>query len=184
MTEPANIPSTSNDTEPGKRTLLAIFGAFAALTVIVVCVSLGARLLPTKRPKDAHRSTPAPALSVAPREEQVDPRIATFLGPLAIERRFESWRITRIDPLQFGRMTFEIEGTTGGSFMIDVHARNPNAPPPIAETSNLALYLRTNQRGGQTPEAFVRACDAFARALRAREDAGHAPPSLESLTPR
>jgi len=158
-----------------------MFGAFAILTVFVVGVSLGSRAF---RTNEQPRRAPSSALSAPPRDEPTDPRIAAFLGPLATERRFESWRITRIDPLQFGRMTFEIAGDTGRSFTIDVHARSPNAPPPIAETSQLALYLRTNQRGGQTPEAFVQACSALARALRAREEAGQTPPPLESLVPR
>ncbi len=179
MTEPTNIPSSSNDIEPGTRTLLAMFGAFATLTVFVIGISLGWRFFHTNE-----QQRRGPGLSASSRNEQSDPRIDAFLGPLATERRFESWRITRIDPLQLGRMTFEIAGNDGRSFTVDVHARSPNAPPPIAETSQLALYLRTNQRSGQTPEAFAQACNALARALRAREDAGHAPPPLESLVPR
>ena len=181
MNEAMNDASGSNESEPGKRTLLGMVAAFASLTMLVVLVSVGARALHNERPA---QTTPPQTASERPHEEEIDPRIRTFLGPIATERRFDAWRITRIDPLQFGRVSLEIEGDLGGRFVIDVHAKSPNAPPPIAETSTLALYLRTNQRGGQTPEAFVRACNALAQKLRERETAGYKPPPLESLVPR
>jgi hypothetical protein len=181
MNEPTNMPSGPHETEPGKRTLLGMLAAFASLTVLVCLVSFGARALRTEpRPFQSPPST----VSAEPHKEQLDPRIVAFLGPLATEGRFDAWRITRIDPLQFGRMTLEIEGEAGGRFVVDLHARSPESPPPIAETSKLALYLRTNQRGGQTPQAFITACTALARVLAAREAAGHEPPPLERLVPR
>jgi hypothetical protein len=181
MNEPTNIPSGSNETEPGKRTLLGMLAVFASFAVFVCLVSLGARALRTEpRPQPVPPST----ASTAPHGEQLDPRIVAFLGPLATERRFDAWRITRIDPLQFGRMTLEIEGDAGERFVVDLHARSPESPPPIAETLKLALYLRTNQRGGQTPQTFITACTALARVLAAREAAGHEPPPLERLMPR
>lgn len=184
MKDSANIPLNTNDAEPGKRTLLAMLGAFGILTASVVCLSLGARACRTNPTNASRQGSPDAATSAARSNDQVDPEVAAFLGPLAVERRFETWRITQIDPLQFGRMTFRIEGSTGDSFIIDVHARSPQAPPPIAETTHLALYVRMNQAGGQTPEAFIQACNAFARALRAREDAGASAPALQSLVPR
>lgn len=182
MSERAPDAVTSNESEPGKRALLGLLGAFAALTVVVVSVSLGARMMP--RNDSQSRFSGPMDTSARPVQPETDPRIIAYLGPMATERQFEGRRITRIDPLQFGRMTLEIQSEGGDRFTIDIHAWSAEAPPPIAKTSKVALYLRTNNRGGQTPAAFVDICTALARALEGREAAGHAPPPLESLGAR
>lgn len=179
MSEQAPDPMTSNEPEPGKRALLALLGAFAALTVVVVLVSLGARMMPRR---DAGTGASGQTeTSARPVQPETDPRIIAFLGPIAAERRIGAWRITRIDPLQFGRMTLEIQREAAERVTIDIHAFSPEAPPPVAKTSKLALYLRTNNRGGQTPAAFIEVCTLLARELEAREASGQEPPPLERM---
>lgn len=157
---------SSDRTEPGRRSLLVMLASFAALTLLVITFSLTA---------GTWKSRPA--------QDGPSPEVVAFLGPLAGGDRFGAFHISRVDPAR-GRMTLEITTDAGERYMVDVHARSPSAPQGIAETSRLAIYLRSEQRDAPTPEAAVRACTALAAALRAREEAGHEPPPLEHLAPR
>jgi hypothetical protein len=165
MTKPAR------EQEPGRRSLLAMLAAFAALTIVVVSISLVVGAFPK-----AHRSDPA--VSEAP-----DPEVIDFLGPLASGGRFGAFRITRVDPIQRGQITLELTSDDGQRFVVDLHALSPAAPAGIAETSSLAIYLRTGRSGAVTSEAAQRACVALAKALREREESGHKPPHLDALAP-
>ncbi len=158
-----------NEAEPGRRSLLAMLAAFAALTLLVVGVSLVAR---------ARKAS----FSAAP-VDSFAPEVTAFLGPLATGTRFDGWRIARVPPSSPDQMTLELESDGGERFVVDVHARSPGAPPGLAETARLAIYLRSETRGAQTPEAAVRATIALAAALRAREDSGHPLPPLQGLPP-
>jgi hypothetical protein len=159
-----------SETEPGRRSLLAMLAAFAALALLVVAVSLAAGVL---------KGAPSSDASAV----RLTPEAAAFLGPLATGSRFGAWRIARIDPSPPSRLTLELESERGERFVVDVHARSPDAPPGVAETAQLAIYVRSDKRGAPTPEAAVYASTELATALRAREESGHAPPALESLPP-
>ena len=117
-------------------------------------------------------------------ELEPQPEVLAFLGPLASGERFGEIRIARVEPVHRGRLTLELEDAQGDRVTVDVHARAANAPAGVAETSRLALYVRSGRAGEATPAAAVRACTALATALQAREEAGHTPPPLDSLAPR
>jgi hypothetical protein len=151
--------------EPGRRSLLVMLACFAALTLLVVAFSFTAGAW---KPRPAQDGPP--------------PEVVAFLGPLARGDRFGSFHVSRLEPAR-GRMTMEITTDAGERYVVDVHARSAAAPPGIAETPRLAIYLRNEQRNAPTPEAAVRACAALAAALREREEAGHEPPPLEHLAP-
>jgi hypothetical protein len=146
-----------------------VLAAFAALALLVVTVSLAAGAL--------HRFRGA---SPQPSGEQLSPEVSAFLGPLASGAPFGAWHVAKVEPSTPGRMTLRLERGSGEHFVVDVLARSPAAPPGIAETARLAIYLRT-ERGAHTPEAAMDACNALAAALRAREQEGHEPPLLDSL---
>jgi hypothetical protein len=153
--------------EPGRRSLLGMLGAFAALTLLVSTLSLG---FGAPRPK-------------RPILERPDPESTAFLGPLAEGARFGGWHVSRVDPVRHGALTLELTSEREERFVVDVRARSDAAPPGIAETARLALYVRSSGKTSETPEPYARACAALAAALRAREASGHAPPALESLEP-
>lgn len=162
--------------EPGRRSLVAMLLVYGALTIAVVGASLIAKRIGARpghwndSPREAHSS----------HRDELDPRMVAYLGPIAETRRFEAFRVTRLDPLQFGRITLELEGQDGARFVLDLHARSEKAPSPIAETEHVAIYARTG-KGQQTPAAVMSACADLAKALRAREQAGQLPPPLEPL---
>lgn len=168
----------SDSQEPGRKSFLAMLLVYGALTVAVVSISLLAKVL--VRPPSRTQETPHEAHSA--HVEELDPQIAAYLGPIAENRRMEPFRVTRLDPLRFGRITLELEGQDGTRFVLDVHARSPEAPTPIAETGHAAIYARTG-KGQQTPQAVLDACAALAKALKERENAGQRPPALEPLRP-
>ncbi len=164
---------SSTESEPGRRSLLAMLGGFGALTLVVVGVSLVADRWPTARPRTAE-------VSVAPSEAVVPPEVAAFLGPLAGGERFGTTRIARILPEAPGALALALVGAEGLEVVVDVRARSTRAPAGVAETNDLAIYLRS-RRGEPTTRASMRAATDLASALRAREEGGHAPPRLESL---
>jgi hypothetical protein len=162
--------------EPGRRSLLVMMAAFGALTVAVVATSLVARVV-------RNGGTSAPSSSSSSAAPQMPLDVRAFLGPLADGDRFETWHIVRVDASQRGLLTLEIADDAGVSFAVDLRARAPGAPEGIVETTDLAIYTRSDH-GSHTPEAVEQGCRALGEALRAREAAGHAPPALESLGPR
>jgi hypothetical protein len=110
------------------------------------------------------------------------PEAAAFLGPLATGQPFDAWHVVQFPHTQPGCLTLEVERQPGERFVIDVRARSSEAPPGVAETAHLAIYVRSSP-GAHTPDAALLASTALAAALRAREESGHTPPPLESLPP-
>ncbi len=153
--------------EPGRRSLLATLGAFAALVVVVSGASLVASRL--RAPSD--RGTTARHEEVA-----VSPEVLAYLGPLAGGARFGGARVVRVDPPRHGRITLEIERDDAARFVVDLRAIRLDGPQPPAQTEKVAIFVR-----GPTPQATIAACAALADALRAREAQGHAPPPLAPL---
>jgi hypothetical protein len=145
-----------------------MLASFVALTVLVVAVSLIAGAV--RRSRSASARPP----------DQIRSEVAAFLGPIASGAPLGAWHVARVEPSPPGRVTLWLERGRGERFVVDVLARSPAAPPGIAETSTLAIYLRA-EPGARTPEAAMDACNALAAALRAREEAGHEAPRLESL---
>lgn len=150
--------------EPGRRSLLVTLGGFAGLVVVV---NVASRLAPRPPPRVVHPvSAPAPSSSLGA-------DVHHYLGPLAEGAAFEGFRITRVDPLRDGRLTVQV-----GTWSIDVHARDDHAPKPLAETAQVALYLRGS---GATSAEALAACTALAKALSLREAAGAKAPALSPL---
>lgn len=166
MSEPSTMA------EPGRRSLLVMLAVFAALAFSVSGASIAYNALVTVRTRAR-----APLMP--------DPQVITFLGPLAEGARFGGWFISRVEPPQRGRITLELGSESGERVTVDVHARAraKDAPAAIAETSSLAIYVRSGKGGSLTSEAAQRACDALADALEDRENAGIKPPTLEPLKP-
>lgn len=150
--------------EPGRRSLLVTLGVFVGL---VVAVNVASRLTPRPPPRVVgSASAPAPSSSLGDDVER-------YLGPLAKGTAFEGFRITRVDPLRDGRLTVQV-----GTWSIDLHARDDHAPKPLAETAQVALYLRG---AGATSAEALGACTALGKALSLREAAGAKAPPLSPL---
>lgn len=152
--------------EPGRRSLLVTLGVFAGLVVVV---NVASRLAPRPPPRVVH-STSAPAPTPS---SSLGADVQHYLGLLAEGTAFEGFRITRVDPLRDGRLTVQV-----GTWSIDVHARDDHAPKPLAETGQVALYLRGS---GATSAEALAACTALAKALSLREAAGAKAPALSPL---
>lgn len=150
--------------EPGRRSLLVTLGVFAGL---VVAVNVASRLAPRPPPRVVgSASAPAPSSSL-------DADVERYLGPLADGMAFEGFHVTRVDPLRDGRLTVQV-----GNWSIDLHARDDHAPKPLAETAQVALYLRG---AGATSAEALAACTALGKALSLREAAGAKAPALAPL---
>jgi hypothetical protein len=160
-----------SEREPGRLSLLVMLGAFLALTVLVVAASLVA---------GARKQTSSPVAEAA---AELSPEAAAFLGPLATGAHFGLWHVAHVLPSPAGCLTLEIAADDGEHFVVDVRQRSESAPPGIAETPHLALYVRSTAPGSRTKEGVAHGVLALAEQLQAREEAGHAPPVLESLSP-
>lgn len=159
--------------EPGRRSLLAMLAAFAALTVAVVLASLAAGALRDPRPAP-------PSSSSAPSPPPIDAQALPFLGPLATGEPFDGWRIAHVETPR-GAIVLELTNDAGERVLAEVRARSASAPPGLAESATLAIYLRSQNRGSETPAIAQRACAALATALSRRENAGVPPPRLEPI---
>lgn len=164
------------DQEPGRRSLLITIAVFGTLALIVSGASLVVGAFPKA---GAPSSAPSSSFSA----EAPDPQVIAYLGPLAEGKPFGRYHIARIGPLQHGEITLELAAEDGPPLTVDVRAASPASPKGIAETKRVVLYLRSSP-GTQTTAEAQQACVDLAAALKAREEAGNAPPAaLEPLTP-
>jgi hypothetical protein len=153
--------------EPARANLLWTVGCFAGLTAAVVAASISVRLL--------RHPPPPPAMVTAKSEVQA------FLGPLAGGAWFGSWHVVHVDSAPRDHLTLDLSNRAGDRVAIDVLARSPSGPAPIAETATFALYVRAGRPGEITPPAAIEAAQALAAALRERETTGAPAPTLRDM---
>lgn len=151
--------------EPGRASLYVTLAAFAGVIAVAHVASALARRRPAPPPTASATPSPPPD------------GVAGYLGPLATGAPFAGHRLGRVDPVRDGQLTLEIVGPAG-RWVVDLRARDPAAPPGLAATAAVAIYLRGS---GPTQADALAACLALADALAAREAAGARPPPLRPL---
>jgi hypothetical protein len=93
--------------------------------------------------------------------------------------------VSRVLAVENGALPVELVDASGRSFIVEVHRWDEAAPPGIARTGSLAVYLRNGGTGAtRTNEAHGLAAIALAALLEARERAGKPLPRLASIVER
>jgi hypothetical protein len=141
------------------------------LVVLAVAgsVVLGAAMSLARRRRRRQLPNP-PAAAPCPKRPAPGSRseqVLALFGALRAGDRVGGWRIVEIYEDDRGCVPVLLAGPDGREFRIDVQHRDPQGPPPPAETEKLGLYLAGTQAGTSTPEDRVRGARALAAALGA-----------------
>jgi hypothetical protein len=137
--------------------------AGGALTLVAVAVAVARgrrrRARPVVHPPAAEPCAEHPAPGTRSSE------VLALFGELRPGSTLDGWRIAGIYEDDRGCVPVLLAGPDGTRFRIDVLRRDPESPPPPAETEKLALYLSGMRAGSRTPDDCQRGALALATAL-------------------
>lgn len=160
----------------GRKSLLVTLGVAVGAVALGVAVSWLAPAPPEPAPEVLVEPAPVP-----PRPRAVDPEVLALLGAeIAGERELPGLKVLGIEGVVDGRIRLELALPAGEPFFVEVLRKDPAAPPGIAETPELSLYL-VGKPGARTPEEQGQAVIALARRIEAEERKGVPVPALRSL---
>ncbi len=151
-------------------------GALALLALAVVPSLRRARRRPRVHPPASERCVDPPAPGSRSAE------VLALFGALRRGREVGAWRIEEIYEEERGCIPVLLEARGGERLRIDVLRRDPDGPPPPAETEKLALYVFGMEAGSATPEDCARCARALAAALASV--GGDPPPWLLTMRAR
>ena len=188
MTASTTSTASASSPELGRRSFVATLASFAALVAAAMVIAAVAQHRERSRTQAEAQADPAD-VAIDPSDQhppKPDPEVLTFLGPLATGAPLSGtrWRILAIAPLQAGRLPLELADPSGPRIPVEVLRRSDDAPPGIAQTPTLAIYLRNNGDGqSPTDPRAEQAAKALATALTQREQLTP-PPSLATMHQR
>jgi len=111
--------------------------------------------------------------------------VRAYFGDLADGSKIDRWTVVRVFDLREGAIPVVLATPDGHRYQVDLLRRDPAGPKPVAETTQLGLFISNSGNGTQaTPEEQGQGILALAAALTARENAGATPPSLMSMRER
>lgn len=142
------------------RLAVAAGGALVLIAVAVAVARVRRRRarpvvhLPAAEPCAEH---PAPGTRSA--------EVLALFGELRPGSTLDGWRIAGIYEDDRGCVPVLLGGPDGTRLRIDVLRRDPESPPPPAQTEKLALYLAGMRAGSTTPDDCMRGALSLASAL-------------------
>ena len=149
--------------------------AWLALLAGSAVVLLAAALLRVRRRRARPVVYPPAAepCADAPEPGTRSAEILALFGELRSGSTVGGWRIDGIYEGDRGCVPVLLAGPDGTRLRIDILQRDPESPPPPAQTEKLALYLAGMRAGSITPDDCMRGTMALAAALA---DVGAEPP--------
>lgn len=140
---------------------LAVLGG-AALSLLALAVSRARRRRrPVVHPPAAEPCAERPAPGTRSAE------VLALFGELRPGSTIDGWRIVGIYEDDRGCVPVLLAGPGATRLRIDVLHRDPESPPPPAQTEKLALYVSGMRDGSITPDDCARGAQALAAALGA-----------------
>ncbi len=167
---------SDDDKGMGRRSMLMVVGVSALL---VIAVAIASQMLGWWKPGNQKNTAPVSALA--------GPEVRAYFGDLKDGSKLDRWTLVRVYDIHAGGIPVMMATQDGRQYQVDLLRRDPAGPKPVAETTELSLFLANgvmDDGGARTPEEQGLGILQLAAALTTRENSGVKPPKLSTLKER